>query len=101
MKWLRTAGMALAGFLLLLGLTMLGRDARRAKRAEQREQNLLAEGTDKALNKAVKQNQKATELKKRAAEAASATRVKLDQIGAKDEDMASILADWNTDRLSG
>ena len=99
MKWLRTAGMILAGILVAVGFAILGRPARLAKAAEQRTEQLLADGSERALNKAVKESAKADKLKADAFDSAKAGQAAIDRIGANNEDMASILADWNTDRV--
>jgi len=99
MKWLRNAAIVLAGILVAVGFAMLGRPGRRAKRAESRTEKLLSEGTEKALKKAVKENAKADKFKGEAKEAAKAGQAAIDKVGTQNEDMAAILADWNTDRL--
>jgi len=99
MKWLRRCGIALAGLLVAVGFAMLGRDGRRAKKAERRTEELLSEGTEKALKKAVRETAKAENFKAQAMEAAKAGQAAIDKIGAKDKNMAEILSTWNADRV--
>jgi len=97
-KWLRNAGIVLAGILVAIGFAMLGRPARRAKRAEARTEKLLSAGTEKALKKAVKESAKADKLKKDAREAALVVEAKLEKISAKDVDMGDLLSAWESER---
>lgn len=99
MNWLRTVGIAIGGFLLLLAFQILGRDGRRAKKAEDRETALLIEGSEKAKAKAKKQNAKATALKKRAKDAAKATEAKLDEIDKVDSNMGDLVSHYRAERL--
>ncbi len=95
MTLLRSIGLAIAGFLVLLGFSMLGRSKRQLRKAEDRETALLIEGTETARLKAERHGAKATKLQARAAEALNKGRELLDEVG-KDEDMASILSDWRS-----
>lgn len=99
MNWLRTAGFAIAGFLVMLGLQMYGRDGRKVKRAEDRETAFLIDGSAKAKAKADKENAKATVFKERAKEADKATKAKLNEIDAKDTDMGDLLSAYHAERL--
>ena len=99
MTWLRTAALALAGILLAIGFSMFGRDGRRRRKAEQRNEQLLADGSNKALEKAVKESDKADKFKARATQSAAAGQAALDKIGAKDEDIADMVSAWNSSRL--
>jgi len=94
-KWFLGFG----AFLLVVAFTILGRDGRQKRAAEDRELGHLIDGSKKSLEKAKKENVKAEAARVRAAEAADIARAKLDQIGAKDEDIADIVGDWNTDRV--
>ena len=95
MTFLRTIGLALAGILVAVGLSILGRDGRAAKRAETREQEYLAEASGKSLKKAVKEEAKAKAAKLRAKETAKRTKEILDRRGENDPDMAKLLAAYN------
>ena len=99
MKWLHTAGLALAGILIAVGFSMIGRAGRRQKKAETREIGHLIDGSEKALKKAAKENAKAETARQQAADAASKGRNILDKVGSKDDSIADIVGDWNTDRL--
>jgi len=94
MKWLSMVGTALAGLLLAVGFGMLGRAGRQQLKAEARTEGLLAEGTEKALAKAVKETAKAKKFKAKAKEAAQAGKVAID--GVKDEELRTIIGDWTT-----
>jgi len=94
-NWLRNIGMAIAGILVAVGLSMLGRDGRAAKRAEKREQEYLVNASDKSLKKAVKEEAKAKAAKLRAKETAKRTKEVLDRRGESDPDMAQLLAAYN------
>jgi len=94
MKWLSTVGTAIAGLLLVVGFGMLGRAGRHQQKAEARTELLLAEGTEKALAKAVKETAKAKKFKAKAKEAAQAGKVAID--GVKDEELRTIIGNWTT-----
>jgi hypothetical protein len=98
MNWLRNAGIAIAGILVAVGLSMLGRDGRAAKRAEKREQEYLADASDKSLKLAIKEEAKAKAAKQRAKETAKRTKEILDKRGQSDPDMAKLLAAYNKPR---
>ncbi len=91
MTLLRSIGLAIAGFLVLLGFSMLGRSKRQLRKAEDRETALLIEGTAEARLKAERHGAKATKLQARAAEAAVTGQKLIDRVGADNEDMRSIL----------
>jgi len=93
-KWLRRCGIALAGILVAVGFAMLGRDGRRAKKAERRTEELLSEGTEKALKKAVRETAKAEKFKGQAKESAAAGKTAID--GVKDEELRTIIGNWTT-----
>ncbi|MGI9293425.1 MAG: hypothetical protein ACR2PS_05530 [Pseudomonadales bacterium] len=95
MNWLRNFGIALAGILVAVGLSMLGRDGRAAKRAEQREQEYLADASDTSLKKAFKEEARAKAAKQRARETAKRTKEILDKRSENDPDMAKLLAAYN------
>ena len=92
-KWSRNIGIGLAGILVAIGFAMLGRPSRRAKLAESRTEQLLSEGTEKALKKAVKENKKAEGFKVDAREAAKAGKKAID--GVKDEEISNIIDNWS------
>ena len=54
MKWLKGIGYALAAALIAVGFGMLGRPARKQKRAEAQRDNLLLDGSRKSREKAIK-----------------------------------------------
>lgn len=91
--------LALGALILAIGFAMLGRDNRRRERAEEREIGYLIDGSEKALKKAQVENEKANVARERAKEAAKVGQAALDKIGAKDAEMADVIADWNTDRV--
>ncbi len=91
MTLLRSIGLAIAGFLVLLGFSILGRSKRQLRKAEDRETALLIDGSAKARLKAEKHGAKATKLQANAAEAAITGQKLIDQVGADNEDMRSIL----------
>ena len=99
MRWLHKIGLALAGILVFAGFWMIGRDGRNQRRAESREQGHLARGSKDALKKAAKENARAQEHRERAADAARKGRETLDKIGVRDESIADIVGDWNTNRV--
>ncbi len=91
MKWLKSAALALAGILIAVGLGMIGRDGRRAKKAEVREQQYLADGSAKSLVKAKREQAKAKKFKAEAKIAVQRGEAALNRIGDKDESIASML----------
>lgn len=93
MLWLRKSWLWLAGALALAAFAMLGRDGRRLRKAEDKEQRLLAEGSSKARAKAIKMNAKAETLKAQAAEAAEVGKIAID--GVKDEKLQDIISAWS------
>lgn len=96
---IKRAMLAIGGLLLALGMAILGRDGRRAKRAEKQRDNLLATKIKTDQDKAERLNKKAEKHKLAAKEAAEATKARLDAIGEKDEDMAALLDAWDAERL--
>lgn len=91
MKWLRNIGMGLAGILIAVGLSMIGRDGRRAKKAETREQQHLADGSAKSLGMAKKEKVKKDKFTAQAKDAVERGEAILNRAGDKDEGMASML----------
>jgi len=99
MNWLRTVGVAIGGFLLLMAFQILGRDGRRAKKAENQADALLKEGSDKSKAKAEKKNAKATFLKDRAKASAKKTKETLNAIDQADNDSGKLLSAYKSERL--
>ena len=99
MKWLRTAAIAVAGFLLTVGLAMLGRSARRANAAEQSASSVVLDGSKRAQKQAEKANAKAEQAQSEAKAAADAGLKAMDKVGAEHESVANILDSWRADRL--
>lgn len=91
MKWLRNFGLFLAGILLAVGFSMIGRGGRRQVQAERRELEHLADGSGKALAKASKENKKAAKFKEQAKEAKERGELALGRAGGKDESIGSML----------
>ncbi len=91
MKWLRTLGIVLAGILVLIGLSFIGRAGRRQAKAETREQQYLADGSATSMKLAVKEQAKAKKFKAQAKDAAAAGKNILNRVGEKDESMANML----------
>jgi len=94
-KWIY----ALGALLLAIGFAILGRDGRAAKRAEGQRDKLLLDNTKTAKDKAKKAGAKADKLQKDAAAAAEAGKAAIDKVGAKDENMASLLDSWRSDSV--
>ena len=98
MTWLRTAGLALAGILLSVGFSMLGRSRRRQRTAQLQRNQLILAGSDKAKAKAVKAGEKADKFQAHAEQAKAAGLAAIDKAG-NDEDMADILDTWRSDSV--
>lgn len=90
-KWLTTLWLALAGILVAVGLSQLGRSGRRQRTAETREQQYLADGSRDSIKKAAKENAKAKRFKAKAKDAAKVGQQALNRAGEKDESMDSML----------
>ena len=89
-KWLY----ALAGFLVVVGFSILGRDERRAKKAGAQRDALLVDGSKAAKEKAKKAGEKADKLQAQAAEAAKVGEAVVNDVGSNNETIASVLDGW-------
>lgn len=98
MKWLRRTGYAVATVLIGLGFSILGRSKRRQKAAERREIDHLAQGSEAARERAAREMAKAKMHEDLAREAAAVGQAAIDKVGANDENMASVLDSWRSDR---
>ena len=96
MNWLRAVGLALGAALLAMGLHMLGRDGRAARRSEKREQEYLADASEKSLKLAVKEEAKAKAAKSRARETAKLTKDVIKKRGQNDPDMDKLLSAYRS-----
>jgi len=97
MKWLKGIGYALAAALIAVGFGMLGRPARRQKKAEGQRDALLLEGSKKARDKAIKADAAANKHQAEAVEAAAAGQKAIS--GVKDESMAELLDSFRSDSV--
>lgn len=95
MKWLRTAGIVLAGILVAVGFSLLGRPARQLKKVQGERDELLLDGSRRARDKAEKAGKKADQLQTHADEAKAKGQAAIDGVG--DEDMRSVLDSWRSD----
>lgn len=84
-------GLALAGILIAVGFSMIGRGGRKAKKAEDREQQFLADGSKKSLAKAKKEQVKSKKYKDQAKVAEAKAKSIVNRVGEKDESMDSML----------
>lgn len=94
-KWI----VGLGGFLLVMALAILGRDARALKRTEQHRDELLATGASEHKKKAEQLNRKAEKQKAAAQDAMDATVKRLDALDEKDNDMGDLLSAWQSERV--
>jgi len=94
-KWLYAA----AAILIAIGFSILGRDARAAKKAGDQRDQLLLEGSGRAKRKAHLAGIKADMLQKDAENAAKFGQAAVDKVGSNDETMRDILDRWNADRV--
>lgn len=94
-KWI----LGLGGFLLVLALAILGRDARALKRTEHQRDELLATGANEHKKKAEQLNLKAEKQKEAAEDAMNATIKRLDALDEKDNDMGDLLSAWQSERV--
>jgi len=101
MKWLRRIGYALAAALIAAGFGMLGRPARRQKKAEGQRDALLLDGSRKARDKADKARKRADQHQVDAQDAAIAGQAAIDKVGDSDESMAKLLDSWRSGDAGG
>lgn len=99
MKWLRTAAIAVAGFLVALGLAMLGRSTRRAEKAQKVADSVILDGSRRAQEQAEKAHKRAESAQAEAKAAADAGLKAMDKVGKDNESIADILDSWRADRL--
>ena len=90
-KWLSAIGLALAGILVAVGMSQLGRSGRRQQQAERREQQHLADGSAASMKLAAKENAKAKKFKAQAKTAVAVGEKVLNRVGDKNESMDSML----------
>jgi hypothetical protein len=89
----------LGGLLFVVGLGILGRDARQLRRTEKKRDEMLAGDIVDNIKKAESLSQKAETQKKNAAAAAAATTARLEKISEKDSDMDDLLSAWKSERV--
>lgn len=94
-KWL----LAFGGFLLVVGLAILGRDGRALRKTERQRDELLAKGANEHKKRAEDLSVKAEKQKAAAAEAAAATEARLEKLSEKDPDMDDLLSAWRSERV--
>ena len=85
---------AAAGFLVLIGLGILGRPGRAAEKAGQQRDDLLLDGSGKAEHKAHLAGIKADKHQRNALKAAEAGQKAIDKAG-QNESMAELLDNWH------
>lgn len=95
MKWLRTAALAIAAFLVVVGFSMLGRSGRKLKKVKSQRDGLILDGSRKARDKAHKAGERANELQIHADEAKAKGIAAIN--GVNDEDMRAVLDSWRSD----
>ena len=98
--FIRTAGLVLLAVLAALAGAKVGRSRSQARREENRAQELLADGSEKAMDKAKVHMAKAEVHKQRMKERADAAQKKLDNFGKADGDIADAVNRWGVERLS-
>lgn len=94
-KWL----LALGGFLLVMGLAILGRDGRQLKRVEAKRDQELATRTKAGMAKAEKLKKKADTHNANAKLAAEKTKAILEARSETDPPMDDLLSDWKSKRV--
>ncbi len=96
---MKKIGLIIGAILMVLVCMKVGKYKRRAVKAENMAQQLLADGSTKNIEKAKKLNQQAKASNAKAKQAAKTTQAKLDQIGNQDADIATAVSGWNKRRL--
>ena len=94
-KWL----VGLGGILLVMALSILGRDGRQLRRTEAKRDEAMTGDIAANLGKASALSKKAEKQKANAAAAIEATKVRLEKISAKDSDMDDLLSAWQSERV--
>jgi hypothetical protein len=99
MNWLKRRWWALAGFLIVVGFAILGRDEKAAKKASKQRDDLLLAGSQSAKDKAIQAGQQADDRQADAVEAAEVGKAAIDKVGKNGETMASMLDAWKSDSV--
>jgi len=94
-KWLWAA----AAFLIAIGFSILGRDERKARRAENQRDGLLLIGSGNAKHKAHLAGIKADKHQANAKKAAEVGQAAIDKVGSQNESVRNILDSWRSDRV--
>lgn len=98
-SWLKRALIAVGGFLLLIGLVILGRDGRALARTQERRERELEQDEGAALGRAEKLNAQAVKHRDNARLAAAKTQEILDARSEKDQSMGDLLSGWESRRV--
>jgi cytochrome c-type biogenesis protein CcmH/NrfG len=98
-RWLSIAGAAVTAVLLVLAGAKVGREKRRADKAEQQAQAYHHQGSKKAIEKAAKLQAKSDVHKQNAEATRQRMETQLESLGEKDETLADIAERFNGRRV--
>lgn len=101
LPWVQAAGVVLAAVFFGLAAGAVARNRGKANALGKVAEENAAKGATGSLKKAAKQTERAEHHKQRAELARTKAEARLDNIGARDETLAELVTDWNTDRLRG
>jgi len=96
---MKKIGLIIGAILMVLAGMKVSKYKRRAVKASNAHQQLLADGSAQSLELAKKFDQQAKANNAKARQAAEVTRKRLDQIGKSDADIATTVSGWNKRRL--
>jgi biopolymer transport protein ExbB/TolQ len=99
LSWIAIAGAIVTAVLMVLGGAKVGRQERRAERAEKQFESMAHDRTKKGIDKAAKLQKAAVKHKEKAAATRQRTEARLQELGDKDETMADIADRFNKRKL--
>lgn len=99
LSWVVIAGAIVTAIMMVLGTAKIGRQERRAERAEKKIEAIAHDKTKKGIQKAAKLQKTAVKHKEKAAATRQRTEARLQELGDKDETMADIADRFNKRKL--
>jgi hypothetical protein len=99
LSWIAIAGAIVTAILMVLGGAKVGRQDRRADRAERQVEAMAHDKTKKGIEKAAKLQKAVVKHKEKAAATRQRTEARLKELGEKDETLADIADRFNKRKL--